>query len=30
MRVREERAARKREPRKAKAHASHHPWMVGH
>lgn len=30
MRVREERSARKREPRKAETHASHHPWMVRH
>ena len=30
MRVREERAARKREPRKKETHAAHHPWMVGH
>jgi putative FmdB family regulatory protein len=30
LRVREERSKRGREPRKAKAHAAHHPWMVGH
>ena len=30
MRAREERSARKREPRKAETHAAHHPWMVRH
>jgi putative FmdB family regulatory protein len=30
MRAREERAARRREPRKAETRAAHHPWMVRH
>ena len=30
MRVREERAAKRREPRKKETVASKHPWMVGH